>query len=110
MIQRNIGQKKFYTESFNICANYGASSCATINEINFIPGSYKHLTGVTINGIYEGLKVSGCGSVSWIFQNDKKENIELIIEQVLYIIGLPIIILFPQKVAKQTGHIGYGLH
>ena len=42
-------------------------------------GSYKHLTGVKINGIAEGLKVAGCGSVSWIFQDDKKDNIELVI-------------------------------
>ena len=44
------------------------------------------------------------------FQDDKKENIENIIERALNIPGLPIRIIFPQQVAKQTGHIGYGLH
>ena len=62
-------------------------SCATPDEIDFIPDTYKHLTGVIINGISEGLKVAGSGSVSWIFQDDKKDNIEIIIEQVLHILG-----------------------
>ena len=80
MIQRNIGEKQFDTDSFGICAVSGASSFEKPDEIYFIPGTYKILTGVTINYIAEGLKVAGCGSVSWIFQNDKKDHIELIIE------------------------------
>ena len=68
------------------------------------------MTGVTINDISEGIKVVGCGSVSWIFQDDKKESIEIVIEQVLHVPGLPIRIILPQQVAKQTGHIGDGLH
>ena len=68
------------------------------------------MTNVTINGIAEGLKVTGCGSLSCIFQYVKKENIEIIIEQVLHIPVLPILLIFPQQVAKQTGHIGDGLH
>ena len=85
-------------------------SCATPDETDFIPGTYKKITGVTINGIAEGLKDAGFELVSWIFQDDKKKNIELIIEQVLHITGLPIWIIYPQQVAKQTGHIMYGLH
>ena len=63
-----------------------------------------------INRIFEWIKVTGCGPVSWIFQDDKKENIEIIIEQVLHIPGLPIRLIFPQQVTKQTGHIYYELH
>ena len=74
-----LAQKKhwkiFDPNSFNICANSGASSCATADEIDFRPGTYKHFTGVTINVISEVLKASGCISVSWIFQDDKKQNI-----------------------------------
>ena len=77
---KNWRKRKFDTDSFEIYSGSGASSCATPDEIDFIPGTYKHLTGVTINGIAEGLKVSGCGSVSWIFQYDNKDNIELIME------------------------------
>ena len=44
------------------------------------------------------------------FQDDKKDNIELIIEQVLHITGSTIGIILPQQVSKQTGHIGDGLH
>ena len=51
------------------------------------------MTGVTINDIAEGIKVVGCGSVSWIFQDDKKESIEIVIEQVLHIPGLQIRII-----------------
>ena len=68
------------------------------------------MTGVTINGIAEGLKVAGCGSVSWILQDDNKDNIEIIIEQVLHISGLPTQIIWPQQVAEQTGHIVNGLY
>ena len=66
--------------------------------------------GAKINIIAKGLKVSGCGSLSQIFQDDKKENIEIIVERVLHIPGYPIWIIFPQQVAKQTEHIGDFLH
>ena len=73
-------------------------------------GTYKYLTGITINSISEGFKVLGCGLVSWIFQDYKRENIELIIEQVIYIPGILIQIIFSQHVAKQTGNNGDGSH
>ena len=91
-------------------ADSGASYCTTPDEFDFIPGTYKDLTGVTINGIAERLKVTGCGSVSWIYQDYKKENIEIIIEQVLRIPVFPIWIIFPQQVAKQAVNIGDGLN
>ena len=68
------------------------------------------MTDTTINSIAEVIKVAGCGSASLIFQYYNKENIELIIERVIHILGLPIRLIFPQQVAKQTGHIGNGLH
>ena len=68
------------------------------------------MTSIKINGIAGGLKVAGCRPVSCNLQYDKKENIEIIIERVLYIPGLPICIICPQKVVKQTGNIGDGLH
>ena len=83
----------FDTGSFDICPNYGASSCATPDEIVFIPGNYKCFTGVTINGIAEVVKAVGHTYFFWIFQDDKRESIELIIEQVLRIIGLTIRII-----------------
>ena len=87
--KKNWRKTNFDTNSFGICADSGASYCATPDEIDLIPGNYKHLTGVTINSIAGGLKVVGCGSVSWIFQDDKKDNIEIIIELVLHIPELP---------------------
>ena len=100
----------FDTDSFEVCADSGASSSSTQDKNDFIPGTYKTLDGVTINGIASGLNVEGYGSVSWVFKDDKNENIELIIEKVLHIPGLPIRLICPQQVAKQTGHIGDGLH
>ena len=99
--KKNWRKPKFGTDSFDICSDYGVSSCATPNEIDFIPGTYKHLTGVTINEISEGLKDTGCASVSWIFQDDKKVNIELIIEQVIHIPCLPIRLILPQHVENK---------
>ena len=52
-------RKRFDTNSFDICADSSASSCATPDKIDFIPGTYKNLTGVIINGISEGIKVAG---------------------------------------------------
>ena len=63
-----------------------------------------------MNGIYEGIKVIGCRLVSCIFQDDKKENIEIIIERVLHITGLLVQLIFPQQVTKQTVHPGDVLH
>ena len=68
------------------------------------------MTGVTTNSIVEGLMVASCISVSRIFQDYKKDNIELIIERVLHIVGLPIQLISPQQFTKQTGYIGDGLH
>ena len=65
---------------------------------------------VTTNRIAEGIKVAGCGLVSWIFQDDKRENIELMIEQVIRIPGLPIRLIFPKQAARKTGHIGDGFY
>ena len=101
LLQTKKWRKKFDTDSFNICADYVASSCATPDEIAFISGTYKHLTGVTINGIAEGLKVAGCGSVTWILQDEKKEDIEIIIKHVLHIPELPIRLICPQKVENK---------
>ena len=108
--KENWRKTDFDTDSFDICDDSGASSCATPDEIDFIPGTYKHLTDITINGIDEGLKVADSGSVSWIFQYDKRDNIGLIIEQVLHIPGLSIRIIFLQQVVKQIVHIGDGFH
>ena len=110
MLHRNTGKTNFDTNSFKICADSSASSCATPDEIDYIPGTYKYLTNVKINGIYEGLKVAGCRLVNWIFQDDKEDNIELIIEGVIHIPGLRIRLIFIKQVEKQTGQIGDVLH
>ena len=97
-------------KSFEICVNSGASFCATPDETDFITSTNENLIGVPVIRISGGLKVVSCWSVSWIFQYDKKEHIELIIELFLHITGLPIRIICQQQVEKQTGHIGDGLH
>ena len=79
LLQRKIGEEKFDTDSIEIYDDSGALSCARPDEIDFISGTYKNLTRVTINAIIEGLKLAGCRSVSWIFQDDKKENIKIMI-------------------------------
>ena len=101
-----LAQKKhrreivFDTDSFDICPNSRTSSCATPDEIDFIPGTYKNLTGITINGISEGIKVAGCRYVHWIFKDNKKENIELNIERILHIPGFPIRLISPPTGSK----------
>ena len=75
-------RKEFDTESFGICAYSGASSCATPDKIDFFPSTYKNLTGTTINGIAEELKVTGCGSVSWIFKRIRRRILNLLLNGV----------------------------
>ena len=55
----NQRKTKFETDSFDICANFGASYCAKPDEIDLITGTYKNLTVVSINVISEGLKFAG---------------------------------------------------
>ena len=73
--KKNWRKIAFDANSFDIFANYSDSYCATPDEVDFFLDTYKHLTGVKINGIDEGLKVAGLGSVCWIFQDDKRDNI-----------------------------------
>ena len=68
------------------------------------------MTEITTNGIAAGLKVAVRVSDIWIFQDDKKDNIEIIIEKVLHIPGLTIRLICPQQVKNQKGYIGYDLH
>ena len=70
--KKNRRKTKFESDSFKICANSGASYCATPDEIYFIPGTYKHLTGVKISGISKGIKVAGCRPGSWIFKMTRR--------------------------------------
>ena len=44
------------------------------------------------------------------FQDDKKDNIELIIEKILHIQGLTFRLISLQQVSTQIGQISYGLH
>ena len=37
--KKTLGKKKFDTDSFDICADFGASSCATPGKIDIIPGT-----------------------------------------------------------------------
>ena len=58
----------FETDAVHICVDTGASSSATMDANDFIPGTYREIHGMTINGIAEGLSVKGVGSVMCILK------------------------------------------
>jgi hypothetical protein len=84
-----------------ICIDTGASSCISNDRTNFI--SFSTVTDQVISGISSGLSVEGCGTLHWNIRDDDGNNIILHISDALYIPTIPICLLCPQQVAKQTG-------
>ena len=63
---------------------------------NFILDSYTPIKGATINGIAAGLTVTGYGTIHWIFHDDLNQPIDVEIDRVLHIPGVPMRLLSPQ--------------
>ena len=105
--QKNV---HFDSDSFDICVDTGTSSTCTPSKEDVISDSYTPLTGATINGIVSGLPVAGYGTIRWVFHDDLNDPIDVEIEKVLHIPGVPTRLLSPQQFATQTGGLNDGFH
>ena len=79
----------FDTDSYPLIVNSGSSSMGTPFEADFIEGSHKELTCMTISGVASGLTASDTGSASCKIKDNKKNLIDLKIDKVLHLKKLP---------------------
>ena len=79
----------FDTDSKLLIRDCGASLSATFCKDNFIPGTYKVLSGVTISGIASGLEAACIGSVLCKISDDNWVLLDLQIDRVLHLKQLP---------------------
>jgi len=88
-------------ESKAICIDTVASSCISNDRTDFI--SFTPVADQVISGISSGLSVAGHGTLRWNICDNDGHNIILHISDALYVPNIPICLLCPQQVAKQTG-------
>ena len=98
----------FDSDSFEVCVDSGASSTCTMERNDFLPDTFQPISGHVINGISSGLEVLGVGTVRWVIHNDDLEPIDVEIERTLLIRDLPMRLLCPQQLARQTGGLWDG--
>ena len=98
----------FDTDSKPLIGDCGASSSATFCKDDFIPDTYRVLSGVTISGIASGLEAAGIGSVLYKISDDNGTLLDLQIDRVLHLKQLPQRLISPQQVLKQHYSPGDG--
>ena len=86
--QRDSPLVIFNANSFPLICDSGASSSAIAFQSDFIPNTYRKLTGVTISGIASGLQAAGIGSVLYKFKSDHGQAVDLQIDKVLLLSNL----------------------
>jgi hypothetical protein len=95
----------FVPGSKAICIDTGASSSISNDRKDFI--TFHPVTDQVISGISSGLKVKG-GTLCWIIRDDNGDDVILHISDALYVPKVPLCLLCPQQVAKQTGNLSDG--
>ena len=66
------------------------------------------LKGFSINGISSGLQVLGYGTIHWVLHDDTNVPIDVEIDRALLIQNLPMRLLLPQQLARQTNGLRDG--
>ena len=79
----------FDTDSKPLIGDCEALSSATFCKDDFIPDTYRVLSGVTISGITSGLEAAGIGSVLYKILDDDGAILDLQIDRVLHLKQLP---------------------
>ena len=100
--QQSTTKTRFDSDSFDVCIDSGASSTCTMAMSDFIPGTYKSLSGKSISGITSSLPIEGYGSVNWTFRDDNGTTFKIFLKKVLYIPALTCRLLSPQQLANQS--------
>ena len=98
----------FNTNSKPLIRDYRVSLSVTFYKDNFILGTYKPLSCVTISGIASGLEAAGIGSVLYKISDDNGTLLDLQIDRVLHLKQLPQRLISPQQVLKQHYSPGDG--
>jgi hypothetical protein len=94
-----------------ICIDTGASLCISNDKRDFI--TYHQVTNQIISGISSGLKIEGRGTLRWLIRDDLGNDVILHISDALHVPNVPnvpLCLLCPQQVAKQTGKRNDGFH
>ena len=100
--QQSTPKTRFDSDSFAICIYSGASSTCTMTISDFIPGTYKSLSGKSISGIASSLPIEGYGSVNWTFRDDNGTTFKILLKKVLHIPALTCRLLSPQQLSNQS--------
>jgi hypothetical protein len=85
-----------------ICIDTGASASISNDKRDFI--TFNSITNQTTSGIGSGLNVEGCGTILWTITDDEGNKIKLYISDSFFVPNIPICLLCPQQVAKQTNN------
>lgn len=91
-----------------ICVDTGASSCISNDRKDFI--TLEKVNNQTISGIGSGLTIEGHGTLRWTINDDDGNAIILHVRNALYVPNVPMCLLCPQQIAKQTGKANDGFH
>lgn len=84
-----------------ICIDTGTSSFISNVEQDFL--AMEPIKNQSISGIRSGLQVEGRCTLCWTINNDDGNAIVLHVNNALYVPKVPLCLLCPQQVAKQTG-------
>jgi hypothetical protein len=91
-----------------ICIDSGASSTISNNKQDFI--TFHPTKNSVLHGITSGLSIEGKGTVLWSITNDNGDEIDLHIQDCLYVPSAPMSLLSPQQLVQQTDNNKDGFH
>jgi hypothetical protein len=99
---------KFDPAIERICVDTGASTCISPMKGNFI--TLQPVTNVQINGIGTGLPIEDIGCLKWSIRDDENNEIDLFLNNTLYVPKVPMGLLCLQQIAQQMALDTNGFH
>ena len=89
-----------------ICIDTGASACLSNCKSDFT--TLREVNNINISGIGSGLSITGVGTLRWLIVDDQGNELELLIENSIFVPLCPMNLMSPQHIAQQTGTSGDG--
>ena len=83
-VQHTVG---FGSDAEHICIDTGASACISKTRSNFI--TLRPVNNLKIQGIGTGLPIEGIGTLRWAIRDDNNSDIELYVNDALYVPAAP---------------------
>jgi hypothetical protein len=87
----------FGTDTERICIDIGASACISTRRENFV--NLTQVKNIKINGIGSGLPVEGSGLLKCPLRDENNNEVDLYIQNALFVPKAPMGLLCPQEVA-----------